>query len=656
MPIPYRCPLRQRTAPPVRRSARCAKRREGRAARPAVGERPLQDGHVALAHLVEGDHVGLLGMDHRSGPVDGPAREAAGETAVAEVQLQNARRVAPGYRAWSRPSREHPRPGSRRPSPTAAPRDPTAAPSRPLPDPAHRGPAGGAGRLRACWVLRRGTAGGLAPTEGRCPTVAFRWPANSPPASSSPGCVAWWRPSIPGATSAATTRRCATARCAPGWMRTAPPCSAPAACPPHRRRPPSNGSTSWPTPPAAPDIRPPSTRSASTSSPGCSTAPFTTLTATRSSSICSPTVLATTTHHRPTPATTTCHRAAPATTRPPTPAWWARPTPPALATTNASASRCGWHCLTLLGHDEHPGEIPGLGPVPASTPAPSSPATPRRVALRHHRRHRSAAVRRRHPAASRGAPPPGHPAGSSSCTYLRRFSPPSRTAAKIGACGGALGGPTGRHRPPVPRTRPARPRRPPRRPATPCRAAPPHPDPRPHMRRHRLPPPPRPLRPGPHRRPPVRRAHRRRRPGAAVPPRPHPQRASRLDPPTTDPGTFLWTSPLGGRYPVRPEPVLPPLPDPCPGPTTISMISRPHQHRNRSPCGRPTHLRRRRTATPNPPTSTRRHRSEHRARRRRIPAGCSSRRTDPRHHDRSAPLKTPDEQSRRTSSIGPDTG
>jgi len=32
------------------------------------------------------------------------------------------------------------------------------------------------------------------------------------------------------------------------------------------------------------------------------------------------------------------------------------------------------------------------------------------------------------------------------------------------------------------------------------------------------------------------------------------------------PGTFIWTSPLGGRYEVQPEPVLPPLPDSCPGP------------------------------------------------------------------------------------------
>ena len=32
------------------------------------------------------------------------------------------------------------------------------------------------------------------------------------------------------------------------------------------------------------------------------------------------------------------------------------------------------------------------------------------------------------------------------------------------------------------------------------------------------------------------------------------------------PGTFLWLTPLGGRYEVQPEPVLPPLPDTCPGP------------------------------------------------------------------------------------------
>ena len=54
-------------------------------------------------------------------------------------------------------------------------------------------------------------------------------------------------------------------------------------------------------------------------------------------------------------------------------------------------------------------------------------------------------------------------------------------------------------------------------------------------------------------------------------------------------------------------------PTPVPDPTTISMISPPHKHRIRSRCGSPTHPRRRRAATLNPPTSTPHHRSEHRA-------------------------------------------
>jgi Domain of unknown function (DUF222) len=33
-----------------------------------------------------------------------------------------------------------------------------------------------------------------------------------------------------------------------------------------------------------------------------------------------------------------------------------------------------------------------------------------------------------------------------------------------------------------------------------------------------------------------------------------------------EPGRFSWTTPLGGRYEVKPEPVLPPLPQPCPRP------------------------------------------------------------------------------------------
>ena len=35
------------------------------------------------------------------------------------------------------------------------------------------------------------------------------------------------------------------------------------------------------------------------------------------------------------------------------------------------------------------------------------------------------------------------------------------------------------------------------------------------------------------------------------------------------PGAFVWTSPLGGRYEVAPEPVLPPLPGTCPGPDDL---------------------------------------------------------------------------------------
>ena len=31
------------------------------------------------------------------------------------------------------------------------------------------------------------------------------------------------------------------------------------------------------------------------------------------------------------------------------------------------------------------------------------------------------------------------------------------------------------------------------------------------------------------------------------------------------PGTFIWTSPLGGRYEVQPEPVQAPPPETCPG-------------------------------------------------------------------------------------------
>ena len=56
-------------------------------------------------------------------------------------------------------------------------------------------------------------------TEAQIATVCdalYRWPVGSLLASSSSGCVAWSLRSIPGTTSAATARRCATGRCAPG--------------------------------------------------------------------------------------------------------------------------------------------------------------------------------------------------------------------------------------------------------------------------------------------------------------------------------------------------------------------------------------------------------------------------------------------------------
>ena len=64
----------------------------------------------------------------------------------------------------------------------------------------------------------------------------------------------------------------------------------------------------------------------------------------------------------------------------------------------------------------------------------------------------------------------------------------------------------------------------------------------------------------------ARRRDRRRRPGTALPSRPHPQGPAGWTLHQPPPGTFLWISPLGGRYEVQPEPVLPPLPDTCPGP------------------------------------------------------------------------------------------
>jgi hypothetical protein len=70
----------------------------GRAAGHDAGERPLQDRHVVLAHLVEGHEIGHLGADHRDGLRGRPARVAARDAAVAQVHLQHAERDGRGRR------------------------------------------------------------------------------------------------------------------------------------------------------------------------------------------------------------------------------------------------------------------------------------------------------------------------------------------------------------------------------------------------------------------------------------------------------------------------------------------------------------------------------------------------------------------------------
>ena len=184
------------------------------------------------------------------------------------------------------------------------------------------------------------------------------------------------------------------------------------------------------------------------------------------------------------------------------------------------------------------------------------------MALRDHRHGRPARLRRHHPA------PPHRAHCHRAVRWHRRAARPRHAphGPRRRADPRGMGGLVGRHRPPVRRARSSRPRRP-TRPAAPGRcAAPPHPDPRPHLRRCRLPPPPRrcdqdhttdyrhgglttaadlgPL---------CRHDHSLKH-GAGW----------TLEQPTT--GRFVWTSPLGGRYEVRPEPVLPPAPERCPGP------------------------------------------------------------------------------------------
>ena len=72
----------------------------------------------------------------------------------------------------------------------------------------------------------------LLPTAGRF-TRASSWS----------GSADSLRQSIRGTTSAAIARRCVIGRCAPGWTKTARPCSVLAACLPPRPRQRSNGST-----------------------------------------------------------------------------------------------------------------------------------------------------------------------------------------------------------------------------------------------------------------------------------------------------------------------------------------------------------------------------------------------------------------------------
>ena len=223
---------------------------------------------------------------------------------------------------------------------------------------------------------------------------------------------------------------------------------------------------------------------------------------------------------------------------------------------------------SLLGHDDHPGEIAGLGPIPA-THARAVVADQRRAEWRWAITDASGgSCSTASPAdAPPGSLPPGRAAGSSSYIYPRRFSPSSPRRPGRRAGGGAVGRGAGRHRPPVRRTRPARPRRPPRRPVAPRRAAPPHPDSRSLLRRHRMPQAPHPLRPGPHRRLPGRWRDRRGRPGTPLPSRPHPQRPGRLDPAAAqprEPSCGSARSAAGTRF--ESEPVLPPPPDACPGP------------------------------------------------------------------------------------------
>ena len=316
------------------------------------------------------------------------------------------------------------------------------------------------------------------------------------------------------------------------------------------------------------------------------------LTATRSSPICSPTVLATTTHHRPTPATTDLPTERhPATTRATDAGVVGASTPPVRATTNASASRCGWHCPPCSATTSNPARSPASARSPPPTPAPSSPANTAPSGATPSPTTSVGCCSTASPGGvPRGAPPPGHPAGSSSCTYLRRFSPPSRTAAKMRGLRWRAGraywptspastaNATGATSTPTPTTGYPAPR---------CAATPRSATARASASAAATAPP----------------AATRTTPsttGTAGPPSPPTWHRCAA---TTTPSKGKPVGPSDNRAPARssgpahsagdtrsaPSPSCHRCPTPVPDPTTISMISRPHQHRiSTHPCGRPT--------------------------------------------------------------------
>ena len=247
---------------------------------------------------------------------------------------------------------------------------------------------------------------------------------------------------------------------------------------------------------------------------------------------------------------------------------------------------------TLLGHDEQPGEIPGLGPVPASHA--------RAVVARQHRAEWRYAItddiglllfdgvtRRRPPGRTTTGPPGGIVELHVSAALLATLTNSGEDAGPAVARWASLWP-----------TSPASTAN-----ATGATSSPPR-----HLPRAALAATPR---SGPHLRAPA---------AATAPPaatRTTPSTTGTAGPPspptwhrcaaTTTPSKGKPAGPSDNRAPARssgparsavdtrstPSPSCHRCPTPVPDPTTISMISRPHQHRIRSPCGRPTHPRRR---------------------------------------------------------------